>query len=44
MFIELEESRNHQRNGGVCRCIALCGMCSYLSGQPTVDAAWEAFS
>lgn len=20
----------------------LCGMCSYLAGQPTVDAAWEA--
>lgn len=40
----LQHAYNRQRHAGVCDSVALCGMCSYLSGQPTIDAAWEAIS
>jgi hypothetical protein len=38
----LKHAFNHQQRSGSCECYPLCGMCSYLSGQPTIDAAMEA--
>lgn len=37
----LQHAVNHN-SSGLCRCVELCGMCSYLSACPTVEAAWEA--
>lgn len=38
----LKSAARQQKNGGSGRYVALCGMCSYLSGQPTIEAAMEA--
>jgi len=37
----LQHAVNHGR-AGLCECVALCGMCSYLSACPTVETALEA--
>ncbi|WP_326642942.1 hypothetical protein OG884_05945 [Streptosporangium sp. NBC_01755] len=37
----LQHAVNHGKTGP-CRCVELCGMCSYLSACPTIEAAWEA--
>lgn len=37
----LQHAVNHGR-AGLCSCVELCGLCSYLSACPTLEAAWEA--